>query len=582
MRRLIVSVAVAAALAGGVLASAPAAGAAIAPTLTLDQSAGRTAGSMANLGMDLRFSDTGTDSPHNLTINLPPGLLANASIDGGACLKATDTSGTACQVGSGTVVASPDALVLGLPGSISVPVTFYLVPPPRPGDLAGLTVIGNVLGLSEQLGATGDVRVRPTGDPDGVGVTIALALPDQLTLSGVTVPLVTISVSEIRSTFDRLRYPATCPSRPAALTAAVDSYADGTVHQLSAPLSVTGCSALAYAPRFSVTATRDSGDRQVRLGTVITQAAGEAPSRSVSLGFPAATLAPNLASIQALCLNLASGTCEQVGSASATSPLYPATLTGKAYLTGSPSGLALTLVFPAPFPLVLSGAVDLVTNAATFSGLPDIPLTDLAVDLNAGAQGLFLSTCQVPFGTATATLTDQNGDQSTVVPAAFGVAGCPGVSASSAAAGTGTAGVRNAVSVTAGGVTLSRGRLTGVRADRPALSFRLSAARRTPGVRVVTVSLPRGLSFARHGHRLGGVTVRGGAIRSLTVSHGRLTITLRRAVSSLSVLVARAGLREARWLQARARHGTTGALRLTVVARDATGRRVTLSAPLAG
>jgi hypothetical protein len=132
-------------------------------------------------------------------------------------------------------------------------------------------VIGDVLGLNEQLGATGDIRIRPTGDPGGVGVTIGLALPDSLTLSGLTVPLVTISVGEINSTFDSLRYPATCPSTPARVTATVDSYQDTTPHALSAPLSVTGCSSLSFAPSFEVTAVRDT------IGTTITQTATQAP-----------------------------------------------------------------------------------------------------------------------------------------------------------------------------------------------------------------------------------------------------------------------------------------------------------------
>ena len=584
MRRIISFMALAAAVATVALALVPVAGAAITPSLTLDQSAGRTAGAMANLGLDLRFVNTGADSPHNLTINLPPGLLANASIDGGSCLKTVNTTGTACEVGSGTVTASPDVLVLGLPGSIPVPVTFYLVPPPRAGDLAGLTVIGNVLGVNEQLGATGDIKVRPTGDPDGVGVTIGLALPNQLTLSGLTVPVVTISVTEIQSTFDRLRYPATCPSAPAQLTASVDSFDDSTVHQLAAPLSVTGCSSLAYAPKFSVSATRDSSDRQVRLGTVITQGAGEAPSRSVSLAFPTATLAPNIASIRALCLNLASGTCEPVGSASATSPLYPATLTGKAYLTGSSSGLSLTLVFPAPFPLVLTGAVDLLKNAATFTGLPDIPLTNLAVDLDGGAQGLFLSTCQTPYGTATATVTDQNGDHSGTLPAKLAVVGCPGVSApsgtGSGSSGHSGAGGSSGSGVTAGQLTLSRARLSDLRTGRPALSFRVSAARGTPGVRAVTIALPRGLTFVVHGHRPAHVSVRGATVRSFSLSHGRLTIILTRPVASLTVVIGRGGLSEARSLLGRVRHGKAGTLRLTIVARNARGRSVTLRAPV--
>jgi hypothetical protein len=74
-----------------------------------------------------------------------------------------------------------------------------------------------------------------------------------------------------------------------------------------------------------------------------------------------------------------------VGTVNATSPLYPAPLAGKADLTGSSSGLSLTLVFPAPFPLTLTGGVNLLANSATFTGLPDIPLTNLTVSLSGGA-----------------------------------------------------------------------------------------------------------------------------------------------------------------------------------------------------
>ena len=82
-------------------------------------------------------------------------------------------------------------------------------------------------------------------------------------------------------------------------------------------------------------------------------------------------------------------------------------------------------MFPPPFPLTLVGKVDLVNVAATFSGLPDIPLTDLGVTLNGGADGLFASLCAPSSGTSTATLTDQNGDKTANDPAAFTVSGCP-------------------------------------------------------------------------------------------------------------------------------------------------------------
>jgi hypothetical protein len=426
-RRLVIVIATLAVLAW----AAPAAGASVTTRLSLDQSAGTAAGAMADLGLDLRFTDAGTDSPRDLTIALPPGLLANASIDRGACLSTRSVSGSGCKVGSGTVTATPDLIgLLNVPLPVSVPVSFYLVPPPAPGDLAGLAVIG----LGEQLGSTGAIKIRPSGDPAGVGVSIDLVLPNQLPLSLPGLPplnLTQISLNEIKSTFDALRYPTTCPRTPAKLDVAVDSYADSAAHSVGAPLPVTGCASLPYAPAFKATATRDRTDRQVKLATTVTQTANEAPSRSIVLALPAATLAPNLGSIQALCLNPASGTCQSVGAVDASSPLYPTPLAGKAYLTGSSAGLSLTLLFPAPFPLRLTGAVNLLTNSASFNGLPDIPLTNLTVSLAGGPHGLFLATCQTPAGVATATVTDQNGDRTLNVPSAFTVSGC-----SSGGAGT--------------------------------------------------------------------------------------------------------------------------------------------------
>ncbi len=121
---------------------------------------------------------------------------------------------------------------------------------------------------------------------------------------------------------------------------------------------------------------------------------------------------------------MSSGTCKPVGSVTAASPDYPTPLTGNAYLTGTLNGLSLTIVFPAPFPLTLVGAVDLTTNTTTFSGLPDIPLTNLTVALNGGSAGLFDTSCGTPTNVSTSTLTDQNGDKTASPSAHFTIQGC--------------------------------------------------------------------------------------------------------------------------------------------------------------
>jgi hypothetical protein len=419
-------------------------------------------------------------------------------------------------------------------------------------------------------------------------VTLNLVLPDQLPL---TLPLVgtvnaaQISVTEINSTFDRLRYPATCPATSAQLDASVDSYGDPTVHTVSAPLSVTGCSSLPYAPAFSVTAARDSGDSQVKLTTQVTQGASEAPSRTVSLAFPNTVLVPNIGAISVACANPSSGSCTPVGSVSATSPLYPKALSGIAYLTGSFPALSLTLVFPPPFPLTLTGAVDLTKNSSTFTGLPDIPLTDLAVTLNGGAHGLFQATCARTSGTGTATLTDQNGDRTVTAPSGFTVSGCPagggvpsggGGSTGGGSKGGGTG--SNGPGRTGEAPTLSRGRWSGLTRGHPSVSFTLSAAQHAPTLATLSVELPAGISFVRHRvhHRLRltGVRLIGARVKSLSLSHGHLVIALRRPVSRLTVRLGPSALHERAALEARA--ARLQSLPLIVIAQNTSGRRATI------
>ncbi|HLI59795.1 MAG TPA: hypothetical protein VKV21_09040 [Solirubrobacteraceae bacterium] len=561
--------------------TAPAAMATSTTSLSLDQSAGTSAGAAHNLGMNLSFSNSpATDSPKELTIDLPPGLLSNAGIDGGRCLRTNLAGNSACRIGSGTVEASLDAVgIIGLPGSVPINVSFYLVPPPAASDLAGLEVYG----LGQQIGSIAPITIRPSGSPEGVGATIALTLPNTLPASILPPPiptllngLVQISITKIDGTFDGLRYPTTCPSTPEQVTATVDSYDSSSPQTLSRPLTVTGCGALAFDPTFSVSARKDASDKGVALTTNVNETATMAPSRSVALSFPTAVLGPNLASLANFCAT-PSSSCPQVGSVTAQSSLYPTALTGRAYFTGSATGPTLTLVFPAPFPLTLTGAIDLVHNSATFNGLPDIPLTSLAVTLNGGPRALFDTDCATPSGTANARLVDQNGDTTRNVAAHFAVAGCPGVTGngSGTGSGSGSGSTTSGSSATSSGPTASASgtRLTGrnirgLGRGRPSLTFRVSVARHRPRIRRMTVRLPAGLSFRGHRARrlllVRGVTVRGARLRSAVLSHGRLVLTLRRAAPRATVTLGPRSLRESRALRAKARAGKLRRLRLHV------------------
>ena len=106
---------------------------------------------------------SGGDSVKNLTLQLPAGLIANASIDGGACLKSA-TPLPACRVGTGTVSATENSLGGAM---LSLPAEFSLVAPPAPADLAGLAVSVKdpLSGTFQQLGTPATVTVRPARIP---------------------------------------------------------------------------------------------------------------------------------------------------------------------------------------------------------------------------------------------------------------------------------------------------------------------------------------------------------------------------------------------------------------------------------
>jgi hypothetical protein len=550
---------------------APAASAAIAPALTLTES-DSTAGATANLGMDLKFNPSSGDSPKDLTVVLPPGLLANAAIDGGACLSTTAPT-AACQVGSGTVTAEEDELGIPLPVPLSLPVAFYLVAPPKPTDLAGIALV--TTSNNAELGSPADVTVRPSGNPSGVGLNMSFTnMPD--TYLGLA-----ISVDEINSTFTGLRLPDSCPSPPASLAVSTDSYSDATAKTASAPLTVTGCAALTYAPMFSVSATKDSTDGGVQVVTDITQQANEASSRNVALTLPPAVLTPNVEAVLSgglLCSSSTLSACKPIGTASASSPLYPAALTGTAYLTGAFTAPAITIAFPPPFALTLNGAVDLTTNTTTFRQLPDIPLTDLRVTLAGGPDAVFATTCNRSGGSASATLTDQNADRTVTVPAPFSIAN---YRAASCAPPPGQ-GVPFGSSKRKVGRPKLEAALKGLSRRRPTLEALLLAGTNAPKLNAFALFLPAGLKLVRHrvhGHlRLEGVSIGGAKAKSMFLKHGALVVTLRDATAGINVKLTGRVIAETASLARRVRRNRVRSVRLIVAVRDASGKITDLRA----
>ena len=548
---------------------AASASASVTPALTLDQSGGTQAASTIPLGMSFNFSPSAGDSPKDLTIGLPPGLLADASINGGACLQSS-TPTAACQVGTGTVTAT----ILGGLVPVTGQVAFDLVAPPKPGDLAGLALLVTLLGQTSQLGSPGEIAVRSVTDPAGFGLNIAFAnIPN-------TYQSMPIQVQSMSSTLSGVRMPASCPATPANVTVTTDSYSDSTSHTASAPLQVTGCPALPFTPAFNVTATKDAADSGTQVISDITQPASpaQATPQSVSLALPADVLSPNAHSVLSggiLCADPASGTCKTIGTATATSPLYPVPLTGSDYLTGTLSALKIVIVFPPPFALTLAGAVDVAHNTTTFTGLPDIPLSDLKVTLAGGQNAAFAAFCSPASGTASSTLIAQSGARA-VVSAPFTVAGCSG-SQGTTGSGPGPNPSPN------GRAGIVSGAVSGLASGHPALSFKLTAGKNAK-LKSFTVKLPRGLSFVRHrvhGHlKLLGVALKGAKIKSLSLKHGALLVTLRAPVNTLSAKIGSRALKESAALKSAAKHHRLKRLQLTVLLTNTAGKHTTSKLPL--
>ena len=557
-------------------AFAPVASASISPSMTLTQST-TAAGVSATVGIDVSFSPSLGDSPKDLTVILPPGLLANAAIDGGACLSNTSTTPVAaCQVGTGSVTAAGLGIV-----PITGDLTFDLVAPPKPGDLAGVAAFLTLLGSTSELGSPADVTVRPSGNADGVGLNMAFTnMPD--TYDGLP-----ISVDQLDTSFGAMRLPASCPSPAANVTVSGDSYSDSTTRAASAPLAVGDCSALPYAPKFTVTATKDSTDGGVQVVTNIAQQADEASSRNVALTLPPAVLTPNIEAVLTgglLCPSSTLSSCKPIGSASAGSPLYPKGLTGTAYLTGTFTSPAITIAFPPPFALTLNGAVDLATNTTTFTQLPDIPLTDLRVTLAGGPDAVFATTCNGSNATASARLTDQNADRTVTASAPFSIAN---YNAGSCAPPPGQGGPTPGLGgPSRTGRKVGRPRLeaalSGLAHRKPTLEALLLAGANAPKLNALALFLPAGLKFVRHRvhgrPRLEGVSVGGANVRSVFLNRGALVVKLRNAATGISLKVSQRAIAETATLERRVRRNRVKSVRLIVAVRDAKGKITDLSA----
>jgi len=507
------------------------------PALTLSQG-GTTAGSNPTVTFNATFTSTTSDSVKNVTFALPPGLLANENIAGGACLL-SGTPSASCQVGSGTITL----------GGVSTPVTLYLVAQPKSTDVGGLAL---VVGTTPAAPAsTADVTLSSTG----------LSVAFSNLSAGITAMNVTLT---------NLRLPTSCPSPAANVTMTAVSQAGVSPSPVTAPLNVTGCSGLPYSPNLTAAvAANSSGDALLTLG--ITQAAGESANKTIVLTFPSG-LTPNDTPLIP-CLTGSGSGCT-IGTATATSPLVPITLNGTVTLGGSVSSPTFAIVFPAPFNTTINGTVNLDTNSVTFPNVPDIPLTSLTLDVTGPSGGrAFTTDCKA--ANVTGNFTAQGG-QTHAASAPITYTGC-----------------QKKPTVT--------GSTSGLATGHPKLKLKVVHGTGAANVAAVAIGLPGGLRFSRSAfvsHRtcttlkskkkkcttttlITGLGIAGGTAKSVSLKGGKLVVTLKKASGSVTFTLSGPLVSETKALQTKVKKHKATTLTFTLKVTDAKRIVSTVTATLA-
>jgi hypothetical protein len=514
LRRALVGLATAAA----VLALPAIASATITPALTVTPTNTTAGTNPATVGFDAKFAPSATDGVKDFSFSLPPGLLANADLAGGACLISA-TPQAACQVGTGTVTAA-------LPTPAQITVSLYLVQAPKAGDVGGIAMVEGTSPSGTPLGSPGEVTLRTTPT---VGLNVAFSgLPN-------------LAISEVNVQFTTLRLPTSCPSPAANVTLTADSQQDSTQQTTQGPLNVTGCSGLGYAPSLSATVTKDAKDKGGQLVLGITQAATESANKSITLGLGSA-IQPNV-SADVPCLTGTGSGCT-IGTATATSPLVPsiALANGTVTLGGTATTPTIAVTFPAPFALTINGTVNLATNSVTFGSVPDLPLTSLTLTVTgpSGQKAFNITSCAP--SNVTGSFIGQGGQ-----------------------AATSTAGIKF---VNCASNPTASGSFSGLAAGHPKLRFKATHSKGGPNIASVAVGLPSGLKFSRSAFvthktcvtkngkkkcttitQIKGLGVSGASVQSVALKSGKLVITLKKAAGSVTVNLSGPVLTESSALQ---------------------------------
>jgi hypothetical protein len=385
------------------------------------QAGGTTSQPGPDLTLDAQFSHQGGDTVKDAKISLAPGILANPSVVPlcSAAQFQADNCPDASRIGHGVVTGTAPSFWT----TLNLPADLYLVQP-QGSEAARVGLVVTFFDYPV-VSQTAPVAIRSTPD---VGLDIPLtSIPHQF--DGVDVTVDSLHLTIFGSVGGRTftRNATSCASLANTLT--VDSWgAPSTQITKQSPYQATGCSSLPYTPTIAGTVTKDSADDGLAFDARITQTYAEADTHSVLLTLPH-SMSPRLSLLASACTASDLTTCPSIGSATVTTPLLSNPITAKIVLVAHTGSIpTLAVLVPQPFGIEIDATPILSGDSvqALVVGIPDVPISNLTLDLAGGSSSLFragvhlCSTAQQVSGNFTAW------SGATATPsAAATVIGCP-------------------------------------------------------------------------------------------------------------------------------------------------------------
>ncbi len=409
-----------------------------------------------------------------IRIDLPAGVLANlkgvpecyqADARAGACSEATRIGSVSSLVGVG-------------PAPFAAAGSVYLTDR-SPGAVAGIALKVPVVFGDVDLGVL-NVLARVEIRPGDLGLRLLAEVPERF--RGIPLNVRAITVRLDRPGFSL--NPTNCGVL--ASTSQLASFG-GTIADARATVQVGGCEGLAFEPRLdaAVTGSTSRLDRPM-VSVRIQNAEGASALRAATVTLPIG-LGVDLAQIPRGCDRgeFLAGGCPAtaiVGRVNGALSIADERLVGNLYLLKPARGKVfpgLGLAFTGRFAGRVAGEASVDTKTGqlitSFPVVPDLPLTDLQIDVLGGRGGILVSNGKLCSGKPSdfeATFGSQSGRGATQRARTY----C--------------------------GVTLGekapavRGRLRGTRSGRPSLALSISSKAAGQRIRRLDVSLPAGFSVS--------------------------------------------------------------------------------------